>query len=73
LRKKAYKSGHDQAAEFEKILSSGLCKYISGDIKEKSASFCDQPRISGKPYCAEHCKICLVPAPPFNEKKFSDL
>jgi hypothetical protein len=67
LKKKASKNN---PPDFESVLTQKLCKYISGDVKEKTATFCPNHRAEGKPYCADHAAICLVKPPKFNETLF---
>jgi N6-adenosine-specific RNA methylase IME4 len=45
---------------FEDVLDHGLCQYIEGDVKKKTAVFCANPRALASPYCAAHHSVCLV-------------
>lgn len=35
------------------------CQYIYGDPKQ-GHRFCDEPRVTGKPYCEMHTQLCYV-------------
>lgn len=37
-------------------LENDMCRWPSGDPKDKDFVFCGCKRIEGLPYCAEHCK-----------------
>lgn len=41
-------------------LRTGMCCWPDGDPGTDSLSFCAQPVVSEKPYCAEHCARAYV-------------
>ena len=41
-------------------LSSWMCSWPDGDPGTPDFSFCGKPRLSNKPYCAEHCDRAYV-------------
>ena len=44
-------------------LSAGMCSFPLGDPGDPGFTFCGEPALPGKPYCAYHCAIAYVGAP----------
>ncbi|MGB2399102.1 MAG: GcrA family cell cycle regulator [Candidatus Puniceispirillaceae bacterium] len=40
--------------------SRSKCAWPSGDPKTTEFSFCGEPILAGKPYCAEHCEMAYT-------------
>lgn len=52
-------------------LKPGLfqCRYIDGDVREGTHTYCGQPTLDGSSYCAFHHRICYTR--PDNRKPFT--
>jgi hypothetical protein len=53
-------------ASFQEALERGLCLFIEGDLKDKTAVFCEHARVPGSSYCEGHKARCYVKSRPFN-------
>lgn len=42
---------------------AGGCRWIDGDVKAKTATWCDAPQRHGSSYCSEHHARCWRPVP----------
>ena len=41
-------------------LKNNMCRWPIGDPEEENFHFCGKPTVTGKPYCAEHCKVAYT-------------
>lgn len=57
----------DNLQGFHDTLKKNNCTYIAGDMRLGTAVFCDQPKQTGKSYCAYHQSLCHTPAPKKND------
>lgn len=47
--------------EFRDVLVENGCRYIEGDMRAGTATFCEHSKLPGKSYCAEHQALCYRP------------
>ena len=40
------------------------CRFPIGDPKEADFGFCARPKVTGTPYCTEHCRVAFQPPQP---------
>lgn len=45
-------------ATYEQVIDGKFCRFIAGDIKDGTATFCDQKHMPGTVYCEVHHKRC---------------
>lgn len=48
-----------RTGDYEHRYAGRGCQYIYGDPKQDHR-FCDEPRVTGKPYCEMHTRLCYV-------------
>ena len=49
-----------------KAYCDASCMWIEGDVREKTATICANPRQAGSRYCRAHHARVYVKSPPFN-------
>lgn len=63
----------ESSDSFYNVLCDNRCKFIFGDIKDKTATFCQNERYENKPYCKEHSDLCLIKTTALNFKSLTKL
>lgn len=51
--------------------TSGPCCFPLGEPGTKAFRYCDDPSVRGKPYCADHVRLCYVAKPRAEPKEFT--
>lgn len=50
-------------------LRGNQCRYITGEVVDPDAKYCNKKQFEKSPYCEKHHKLCKKPLPPRKQKE----